>query len=90
MLLLLFHEPMDPLLVLMVHLWGHLLQLLLDLAELLMLLHLQLRLGRWGHLLEGSKIIFPESRCRPLTSELGNRIKWVLPQNGGDRGGGRC
>ena len=84
MLLLLFHEPMDPLLVLMVHLWGHLLQLLLDLADFMMLLHLQLRLGRWGHLLEGSV------RCRPLTSELGNRIKWVLPQSGGNLKGKRC
>ena len=69
----------------MVHLWGHLLQLLLDLAELLMLLHLQMRLGCWGHLLEGSLIIFPESKGRPLAGELGNRIHWVLPQSGGDR-----
>ena len=83
-LLLLLHNHLHALLV---EMGDHPLELLLDLAELVLLLHLQLRLGCWGHLLEGSLIIFPESRCRPLTSELGNRIKWVHPQSGGDRKG---
>ena len=63
-------------------------KLLLDLAELVLLLHLQLRLGCWGHLLEGSLIIFLESRDRPLACKLGNRIRWVLPQGGEGRLGG--
>ena len=79
-LLLLLHYHLHSLLV---EMGDHPLELLLDLAELVLLLHLHLRLGCWGHLLEGSLIIFPESRCGPLAGKLGDRIR-------GEPSGGWC
>jgi hypothetical protein len=49
-LLLLFHHHLYAMLV---ELGNHPLNLLLHLAELVLLLHLYLRLGCWGQLLEG-------------------------------------
>ena len=88
MLLLLLHQIVHPLLMLTVHLGDHPVDLLLHLADLALLLHLQVRLSGGGHLLEGSLIIFLESRGRPLACKLGNRIRWVLPQGGESRLGG--
>ena len=62
LLLLLLNEHLHPALLLILYLWDIAGQLCLYLAQLLVLLHLQLGLGLRGHLLEGSQIVFRNSK----------------------------